>query len=854
MPDLSDQAEKGEVQEGPSNSSVSSPASNARKRWFIAVATLLALTGVILAIAIPVSRKNDHEKLSIASDEDSNMDGTVQQTAKATADITGYFNSSFSLFGEDITNGYISPDEFKSDLRNVARFLLDSVVKRNLGSEVNNAAGGDLEVEPGVGVAAEGSNSDMRAPDVGDNVNDFGTNNQEDSVEEGDIIVSNGRHVFAVYGDRVVIWDATTGDMLSDIKMPTFDESLNSTKGSAAATSRSDIDFFYSGPFINDLLLDGDRLVVVVGGYGNAMRAAPGAEQPILYDYNGARIVIYDISALDSTGTITQLFSEDINGSYNSMRAIGSNLHIVTMSGLDTYTHLVAPFERWNYPNVTDEEYIAQVQEAAEGKVITKFVEQLASELTFHGKLPDFARISLMQEEFSGGAHERVTYSDGVANSVVQVFSLDLAQDFSILGIGETPFSVSGAFLAPYYGEVYAANGMLIIASNGWGYNSENGISEDYTYILAMALSGPSSTPHSVGTVKGYFLNKNSIDVVGNVLRIATTIQNRWRWLMPEPLIPIDGDGTDGNGTLSRPAVMPEPVQDEPSTENYIIMLQMPGVDGTDPGTMQELSRLQLGKINEVFTAVRFFDNIAYAVTFERTDPFYVLDLNDPSNPEILAEYNITGFSSYLHSMNTDNSLILAIGEEADGDGMPIGLQITVFDVLDPRNPVAVQRHLIENDLDTYSSTDGAWQFKAVRYEKTSQRLIIPVNINNWNDPTSNFNGFIAYYVSATLIEESCRIEHDAGYDVFIDPIFVDPDSNETAVENETLVGPADTIDVAPSDCVYCASLQPRSMIFNGNVMTSSGHFIRSTDLNTCEQAWKLDIAEGESNCCGAWF
>lgn len=194
MPDLSDQAEKGEVQEGPSNSSVSSPASNARKRWFIAVATLLALTGVILAIAIPVSRKNDHEKVSIASDEDSNMDGTVQQTAKATADITGYFNSSFSLFGEDITNGYISPDEFKSDLRNVARFLLDSVVKRNLGSEVNNAAGGDLEVEPGVGVAAEGSNSDMRAPDVGDNVNDFGTNNQEDSVEEGDIIVSNGRH------------------------------------------------------------------------------------------------------------------------------------------------------------------------------------------------------------------------------------------------------------------------------------------------------------------------------------------------------------------------------------------------------------------------------------------------------------------------------------------------------------------------------------------------------------------------------------------------------------------------------------------------------------------------------------
>lgn len=88
----------------------------------------------------------------------------------------------------------------------------------------------------------------------------------------------------------------------------------------------------------------------------------------------------------------------------------------------------------------------------------------------------------------------------------------------------------------------------------------------------------------------------------------------------------------------------------------------------------------KLGKPNELFTAVRFFDNVAYAVTFERTDPFYVLDMKDPYNLDVLAEVEISGFSTYLHSMNDKNCLILAIGQEADENGRVLGLQLTVFD------------------------------------------------------------------------------------------------------------------------------------------------------------------------------
>ena len=31
-------------------------------------------------------------------------------------------------------------------------------------------------------------------------------------------------------------------------------------------------------------------------------------------------------------------------------------------------------------------------------------------------------------------------------------------------------------------------------------------------------------------------------------------------------------------------------------------------------------------------------------------------------------------------------------------------------------------------------------------------------------------------------------------------------------------------------------------MIFDGNLMTMKDHFVRSNNMNTCEQVWSLDI------------
>lgn len=55
-----------------------------------------------------------------------------------------------------------------------------------------------------------------------------------------------------------------------------------------------------------------------------------------------------------------------------------------------------------------------------------------------------------------------------------------------------------------------------------------------------------------------------------------------------------------------------------------------------------------LGK-NEDFKSSRFIWDKLFLVTFEQIDPFYVIDMSDDSQPKVLWELKIPGYSTYLH-------------------------------------------------------------------------------------------------------------------------------------------------------------------------------------------------------------
>jgi hypothetical protein len=334
-------------------------------------------------------------------------------------------------------------------------------------------------------------------------------------------------------------------------------------------------------------------------------------------------------------------------------------------------------------------------------------------------------------------------------------------------------------------------------------------------------------------------------------LRIGTTASNGWEWTgVGAPIMMEVGpasstaDTTEAPTSLSTESPVPMntwapatstgdnssvPINSLPPrtwslTTNYITTLKMSGGNssGDGAGEMKKLGELQLGKMDETFTSIRFFDDVAYAITFLQKDPMYVLDLSDPSNPRILGELdNITGFSNYLHPMDDSNTMLLGVGQDTDENGNVVGLMISVFDATDPANPQLLKRHVVEKDPDTWSSSDATWDFYAIRYERTTQQLIIPMSISNWNKPQKSFNGFSVYKVNEDAIKEKCRIEHGNYYANY-------------------------------NSCYYCTYLPSRSFIFEGDVMTVNSQFVRMTDTDTCKGVWDFEMSLQDPNgqCC----
>ncbi|OGH11982.1 MAG: hypothetical protein A2857_06050 [Candidatus Levybacteria bacterium RIFCSPHIGHO2_01_FULL_36_15] len=98
-----------------------------------------------------------------------------------------------------------------------------------------------------------------------------------------------------------------------------------------------------------------------------------------------------------------------------------------------------------------------------------------------------------------------------------------------------------------------------------------------------------------------------------------------------------------------------------------------------------------LGQKERIYS-VRFLKDRGYLVTFRQTDPFFVLDLSNPSMPQVKGELKIPGYSSYLHPISADK--IVGFGKEG------AQLKISLFDVSSPSSP----EELAKYNLDEYSS------------------------------------------------------------------------------------------------------------------------------------------------------
>lgn len=193
---------------------------------------------------------------------------------------------------------------------------------------------------------------------------------------------------------------------------------------------------------------------------------------------------------------------------------------------------------------------------------------------------------------------------------------------------------------------------------------------------------------------------------------------------------------------------------------------------------MQEVGSVTNLASGEKIYATRFMGDKAYVVTYKTVDPLFVIDLSNPTTPEVLGELKIPGYSSYLHPFG-ENYLIgfgedsvekLYINWEGEQDVVAYanGLKMAIFDVSDYSNPKELYSIKIGN-RGSYSELLN--NHKALLFDEVEGIFAFPAYLTDdagfYDDGTPKygnriFDGALVYDVSVENgITLRGKIEHE---------------------------------------------------------------------------------------------
>ncbi len=210
------------------------------------------------------------------------------------------------------------------------------------------------------------------------------------------------------------------------------------------------------------------------------------------------------------------------------------------------------------------------------------------------------------------------------------------------------------------------------------------GVTEATTSIYKFDIRNGNINYVGCGSVKGHTLNQFSIDEYNGYLRIATTTGS-WGASLSNQLYVLDDS------------------------------LKVVG----------EITGIAKG---ETIKSVRFTGDTGYVVTFEQTDPLFVIDLSNPEKPEIKGELKIPGFSTYLHPVG--DNLLLGVGVDGTNDGQGNGMKVSLFDVSDPENPVEADKieysGINAQNRWTYIYSEAFYSHKALCWNENENVMYIP--------------------------------------------------------------------------------------------------------------------------------
>ena len=249
------------------------------------------------------------------------------------------------------------------------------------------------------------------------------------------------------------------------------------------------------------------------------------------------------------------------------------------------------------------------------------------------------------------------------------------------------------------------------------------------TIIHKIAIKQGDLEYQANGEVTGQVLNQFSMDESDGYLRIATTKNRTW----------------------SR--------YDSEEVKSYSNLYVLDS-DLKLAGAVEKLAE------GERIYSVRFMGDRAYMVTFQQTDPLFVIDLSDPKNPAVLGKLKIPGFSNYLHPY--DNNTLIGLGKDTSvnqwGGVTTKGLKLSLFDVSDVNKPKEIDSYVMGGPG---SESIALRDHKAFLFSLEKNLLVIPVSIresfgsNGYGRFT--FGGAAVFTVDKSGFKLRDKIDHSNG-------------------------------------------------------------------------------------------
>lgn len=460
------------------------------------------------------------------------------------------------------------------------------------------------------------------------------TNNQVEGIEEGDITVTDGKYIYTLAENRIIIVDAKA---LKVVKRLTLNKNV----------------------YPSNLMLHNKTLIVSYTDYIQTLK------EPYYDGKSVTKVAFYDVQDAENPKLVREVGQD---GDMTNIRKSGNYLYVVS-SRTPNY---------WAIPEVPEMELRPSTYDAGKEQVLP------------------FDKIRMLPES-------------NQPNYLI-VSAIDVSQPATAKWTTESFLGNSG--------QLYMSEKAIYIASMNYGWlpfvrttvvdgatDISLPVQDPQTNLYKIKIDKTTISLAAEGKVTGSVLNQFSMDEHNGYFRIATTEGRAW-------------------GA-------------ERSSKNHLFIF--------DDQLKQVGAVNDLAKGERIYSA-RFMGDKAYLVTFRETDPLFVIDTKNPTEPKVLGELKIPGFSNYLHPIGENHLLGIGYDTEVrmqEGSKEPIvltgGMKLSLFNITDFHNPKEQQAVII----------GGRGTSSIVQYDHKAL----------FRDPRNNYFGFPISIYEATEDEDRLKYE-----------------------------------------------------------------------------------------------